>query len=45
VIHIFGFAITEIVGFDPKEARQGDLVIGVVLSRFFIRVTLWLKTS
>jgi hypothetical protein len=45
VIHIFGFATTKIVGFDPKEARQGKLVIGIGLSGFFIRVTLWLKTS
>ncbi len=45
VIHIFGFAITEIIRFDPKEARQGDLAIGVALLRFFTRATLWLKTS
>jgi hypothetical protein len=43
VIHIFGFAIIEIVRFDPKEARQGDLAIGVTLSRFFIKTSLWLK--
>jgi len=26
VICIFGFATIEIIRFDPKEARQGDLV-------------------
>jgi hypothetical protein len=45
VIHIFGFAAIEIVGFDPREVRQGDLAIGVVLSGFFIKAIIWLKTS
>jgi len=30
------FAIVEIIGFDPREAKQGYLVIGVALSRFDI---------
>jgi hypothetical protein len=45
VIHIFGFATTEIVGFDPREARQGDLVIRVALLAFFIKTVVWLKIS
>jgi hypothetical protein len=45
VIHIFGFAIAKIIGFDPREVKQGDLAIGVTLSGFFIRVAIWLKVS
>jgi hypothetical protein len=33
------------MGFDLREARQGDIVIGVALSRFFIQATIWLKIS
>jgi amino acid permease len=43
VICIFGFATTEMIGFDPKEARQGNLAIDVALLGFFIRITIWLK--
>jgi hypothetical protein len=43
VICIFGFATTKIIGFDPREARQGDLVIDVALLGFFIITTIWLK--
>jgi hypothetical protein len=32
MIHIFGFVIIEIVGFDPREAKQGAIVIKVALS-------------
>ncbi len=45
ILHIVGFAIVQIVGFDPKEARPGDLAIGIALSRFFIRAAVWLMTS
>jgi hypothetical protein len=45
VIHISSFATIKIVGFDLREARQGDLVIGVVLLGFFIKTIVWLKTS
>jgi hypothetical protein len=32
MIHIFGFVVIEIVGFDPREAKQGDIVIKDALS-------------
>jgi hypothetical protein len=31
------------IGFDPKEARQGNLAIDVALLGFFIIITIWLK--
>jgi hypothetical protein len=36
VIHIFGFGPIEIVRFDPREARQGDITICMGLYGFFI---------
>ncbi len=36
MIHIFGFAVIEIVRFNLREARQGDIVVKVALLRFFI---------
>jgi len=36
LISIFGFAIIEIMGFDPREARQGDISIKIALLEFFI---------
>lgn len=45
MIRISGFVITKIIGFDPREARQGDLAISVTLLGFFIRATIWLKVS
>jgi hypothetical protein len=45
VIHISSFFTIKNVGFDPREGRQGDIAIGVTLSRFFIRTTIWLKIS
>jgi hypothetical protein len=35
----------EIMGFDPREARQGDIAIIMALLGFFIRATIWLKIS
>jgi hypothetical protein len=32
MIHIFGFVVIDIVGFDPRETNQGDIVIKVALS-------------
>jgi hypothetical protein len=32
MIHILGFVVIQIMGFDPREAKQGDIVIGVALS-------------
>jgi hypothetical protein len=43
VIRISSVAIIGIIGFDPKEARQGDLVIGVALLGLFIKIVVWLK--
>jgi hypothetical protein len=45
VIQIFGFVVIEIMGFDPREARQGNITIEMALSSFFIRVVIWLKIS
>ncbi len=45
VIHISGFIVVEIVGFDLREVRQRDIAICVALSGFFIQVTIWLKVS
>ncbi len=45
VIHISSFAIIKIIGFDPKEVRQGNLAIIVTLLRFFIKIAVWLKVS
>jgi hypothetical protein len=45
VICNFGFIIIKIMGFDPRKARQGDIVIRVALSGFFIQVVIWLKIS
>jgi len=36
MISIPSFVKIEIMGFDPREARQGDIAIGVALSEFFI---------
>jgi hypothetical protein len=36
MISIFSFTIIEIMEFDLKEARQGDIAIGIALSKFFI---------
>jgi hypothetical protein len=32
VICNFGFIVIKIMGFDPREARQGDIAIEVALS-------------
>jgi len=36
VIIISSFAMIEIMGFDPREVKQGDIAIGVALSEYFI---------
>jgi len=36
VINISSFVIIEIMRFDPREARQRDIAIGVALLKFFI---------
>jgi hypothetical protein len=45
VILISNLAVVEIIRFDPKEARQGDLAIGVALFGFYIRASIWLQVS
>jgi hypothetical protein len=45
VICNFGFIVIKIMGFDPREARQGDIVIKMALLGFFIQATIWLKIS
>jgi hypothetical protein len=45
VLCISGFAIVQIVGFDFREAKLGDIVVGVALFRFSIMATIWLLTS
>jgi len=42
VVLISNFVVVEIIGFDPREARQGDLAIGVALFGFYIRTSIWL---
>jgi hypothetical protein len=32
MLSISSFAIIEIMGFDPREARQGDIIIRITLS-------------
>jgi hypothetical protein len=45
VIFIFNFVAIEIIGFDSREARQGDFAIGVALFGFYIRASIWLQVS
>lgn len=45
VIHIFGFAIIEIVQFSLREVKQGNIAVKMALFRFFIGTTIWLKIS
>jgi len=34
-----------IIRFDPSIVEVGDLVVGVVQSRFFMKIALWIKTK
>jgi hypothetical protein len=45
VNRITGFTLVIIIGFDPNIIKVGNLAIGVVQSRFFMKVTLWIKTK
>jgi hypothetical protein len=45
VLHINNLATIVIVGFNPREARPENIVIGIVLSRFYIRIVIRLMTS
>jgi hypothetical protein len=44
VLCIIGFAIVQTMGFDPKDARLRDIDVGITLSRFYIKATIWLLT-
>lgn len=44
VIHITRFACVIIIGFNPSVVEVRDLAIGITQSRFFMKVTLWIKT-
>jgi len=44
ILRIIGFAIIVIVGFDPTNAKVGDIVMGMIQVWFFMNVALWLKT-
>lgn len=45
VLHINSLVTIVIVGFNPREARPKNIVVGIVLSRFYIRIVIWLMTS
>jgi len=40
VFCIIAFATLQIVGFDPKNAKLGDIVVGVVQFEFYIRAAI-----
>ncbi len=44
ILRIIGFAIIVIIGFDPTNAKVGDIVMGMIQVGFFIEVALWLRT-
>jgi hypothetical protein len=44
VICITKFTYVIIIGFDPSVAKVGNLAIGITQLRFFMKVTLWIKT-
>jgi hypothetical protein len=45
IIKITRFACVTISGFDPRLVVVGDLAIGVMHSGFFMKATIWIKTS
>ncbi len=45
IIKIIGFAFVIIIGFDLHVVEVGDLAIGVMYSRFFMKVAIWIKTK
>lgn len=44
ILRIIGFAIIVIVRFDPRNAKVGDIAMGMIQVGFFMKVALWLKT-
>jgi hypothetical protein len=45
VLHIVSFATIQIVGFDPRDMKLGNIAIGVALSGYYIRATMWIMMS
>jgi hypothetical protein len=45
VMHVTGFATIEIIRFDPRKTKPKDVVVDVALLGFYVRTTMWLKTS
>jgi hypothetical protein len=44
IVRITGFTSLIIIGFDLHVAEVGDLAIGIMHSRFFMKATIWIKT-
>jgi hypothetical protein len=44
VLRIIGFAIVQIMGFDRRDVKPRDIDVGITLSGFYIRATIWLLT-
>jgi hypothetical protein len=45
VLRIVSFATIQIVGFDSRDMKLGNIVVGVALSGYFIRSTMWIMMS
>lgn len=45
ILRVIGFALLIIVGFDPTIVEFGDIGVGVMHARFFIKVAILLKTK
>jgi len=45
ILRIVGFALLIIVGFDPTIVQVGDIGVGMMCARFFIKVAILLKTK
>jgi hypothetical protein len=45
VLHIVSFATIQIVGFDPRDTKPGDITVGVALLGYSIRTTMWIMMS
>jgi hypothetical protein len=43
ILRILGFAIINIIGFDPKQAIPSDIVVGVTMFGFYIHAIIWPK--
>jgi hypothetical protein len=43
IVKIIGFASMMMVGFDFHATEVGDLAVGVIHYRFFMKTTIWIK--